>query len=139
MKKLALAATAALLVSAAAVAQQPTTKAGDVRVLTTLPENSLNVTHFYKESVYDPSDAKIGEVSDLLVDHDGKVAAAIVAVGGFLGVGEKDVAVPFRALHRTQKDNKWRLVMNTTKDELKSAPGFKYDRSNSRWVAEARK
>ena len=48
------------------------------------------------------------------------------SVGGFLGAGEKDVAVPFEAVHPTMKDKKWWLVMNTTKDSLKSAPGFKY-------------
>ena len=53
--------------------------------------------------------------------------ALIVGVGGFLGAGEKDVAVPFEAVHPTMKDKKWWLVMNTTKDSLKSAAGFKYD------------
>lgn len=46
----------------------------------------------------------------------------------FLGLGEKNVSVPFQALRVTQKDNKGYLVMNTTKDALKSAPGYKYDR-----------
>jgi hypothetical protein len=57
------------------------------------------------------------------------------AVGGFLGAGEKDVAVPFDAIRITTKDNnKWYLVMNATKDELKSAPGFKYDKDSTTWV-----
>jgi hypothetical protein len=38
----------------------------------------------------------------------------------------KDVAAPFQAIHATMKDNKWWLVMNTTKDGLKTAPGYKY-------------
>ena len=56
--------------------------------------------------------------------ESGKIAALIVGVGGFLGAGEKDVAVPFEAVHPTMKDKKWWLVMNATKDSLKSAPGF---------------
>jgi sporulation protein YlmC with PRC-barrel domain len=45
-------------------------------------------------NVYDSSDAKIGEISDVLLNKEGKVNAFMIAVGGFLGVGEKDVAVP---------------------------------------------
>ena len=57
--------------------------------------------------------------------------------GGFLGIGEKDVAVPFKAVRTTTKnDNKWYLVMNSTKDALKSAKGFKYDRNAMTWVPE---
>jgi hypothetical protein len=57
---------------------------------------------------------------------------------GFLGAGEKDVAVPFEAVHPTMKDKKWWLVMNTTKDSLKSAPGFKYDSDTTTWVPDRR-
>jgi PRC-barrel domain len=58
---------------------------------TNLPADSVTVTHWYKQNVYDPSDNKIGEIMDVLVDRDGKVTAVIVGVGGFLGAGEKDV------------------------------------------------
>ena len=58
----------------------------------------------------------------------------IVGVGGFLGAGEKDVAVPFAAVKHTLKDNKVYLTMDATKDALKSAPGFKYDRDRTSWV-----
>ena len=42
--------------------------------------------------------------------------------------------MPFEAVHPTMKDKKWWLVMNTTKDSLKSAPRFKYDSSSTTWV-----
>ena len=91
---------------------------------------STTVTHWYKQNVYDPADNKIGEIMDVLVDRDGKITALIVGVGGFLGMGEKDVAVPFNSVRTTTKDNnKWYLVMNSTKDALKSAWGLKYDRN----------
>ena len=97
----------------------------------------MTVTHWYKQNVYDPSDNKIGEIMDVLVDRDGKVSALIIGVGGFLGMGEKDVAVPFNAVRATTKDNnKWYLVMNSTKDALKSAKGFKYDRNAMTWTPE---
>jgi len=58
----------------------------------------------------------------------------IIAVGGFLGMGEKDVAVPFSSVRATEKNNKWYLVLNTTKEALKSAPGFTYDKTRRAWI-----
>lgn len=49
-------------------------------------------------------------------------------------MGEKDVAVPFSSIRASEKNGKWYLVLNTTKDELKAAPGFKYDKSKTSWV-----
>jgi sporulation protein YlmC with PRC-barrel domain len=106
----------------------------NARMQTALPSEAMTVTDWYKQNVYDPNENKIGDIKDVLVDKTGKVVALIVAVGGFLGAGEKDVAVPFEAVHPTMKDKKWWLVMNTTKDSLKSAPGFKYDSSSTTWV-----
>jgi sporulation protein YlmC with PRC-barrel domain len=102
-----------------------------------VPANSFTVTDWYKQSVYDPKDAKVGEIMDVLVDKSGKVTSFIVGVGGFLGAGEKDVSVPFDAVRITTKDNnKWYLVMNTTKDELKNASGFTYDKNATTWVSD---
>ena len=72
-------------------------------------------------------DKKIGDVSDILFDKDKKIVAYIVGVGGFLGIGAKDVAidagvVPGRPAARTRATDKLRLSM--TKDELKAAPAF---------------
>jgi sporulation protein YlmC with PRC-barrel domain len=134
MMKLASTALVAIALAAtAASAQQP----GPGTILTTVPANAMTVTHWYKQNVYDPSDAKIGEIRDVLVDRDGKAHALIVGVGGFLGVGEKDVAVAFNAIQfKTKDSNKWYPVMNTTKDALKGAPGLKYDRTAMTWVPE---
>ena len=105
--------------------------------LNSIPANSATITHWHKQSVYDPGDNKIGEVDDVLIDREGKATALILGVGGFLGIGEKSVAVPFNAVRVTTKDNnKWYLVMNSTKDALKTAKGFKYDRNAMAWVAE---
>jgi sporulation protein YlmC with PRC-barrel domain len=136
MPRFGLAIVLVVLAATTASAQQ-TTPPANAQVLKSIPSNSGTVTHWYKQSVYDPSDAKIGEVNDVLVDHDGRITAFIVGVGGFLGVGEKDVAVPFKAIEFKEKsNNKWYPVMNTTKDALKSAPGFKYDRSATTWMPE---
>jgi sporulation protein YlmC with PRC-barrel domain len=137
LNKLVLAAAVTAIVTGAAFAQQTTTGAGtpaQTQALTTLPQNTTTVTNYYKQNVYDPSDAKIGEISDVLVNKEGKVDAFIVSVGGFLGVGEKDVAVPFDAIHATEKNGKWYLTMNATKDVLKNAHGYKFDKVKSTWV-----
>ena len=84
------------------------------RMQTALPGEAMTVTDWYKQNVYDSNENKIGDIKDVLVDKSGKVVALIVGVGGFLGAGEKDVAVPFEAVHPTMKDKKWWLVMNTT-------------------------
>jgi sporulation protein YlmC with PRC-barrel domain len=124
----------ALLASAAtAQAQAPQRQAAGpaARISTSIPASSMTVTHWYKQNVYDPADNKIGEIMDVLVDREGKISALIV------GVGEKDVAVPFNAVQVTSKDNnKWYLVMNSTKDALKAAKGFKYDRDAMTWMPE---
>jgi sporulation protein YlmC with PRC-barrel domain len=110
---------------------------GPAQIFTALPAGTT-VTNFYKQNVYDPSDNKIGDVDDVLIDKEGHVTAMIIGVGGFLGMGEKDVAIPFSALHASEKNNKWYLVLNTTKDALKAAPGFTYDKTKTTWVSAAR-
>jgi sporulation protein YlmC with PRC-barrel domain len=143
MHKTSTAVLAITLFATIAVAQQPTAPVPggqfpSAQVMSTVPGDALTVTHWYKENVYDPNDSKIGEVKDVLVNHDGKIDAFIVAVGGFLGIGEKDVAVPFDAIHFTNKNNnKWYMVMNTTKDAMKAAPGLKYDRTAMTWIPES--
>ena len=139
--KLAIAAAlAATVVSAADAQQRSTTGVAtpvQAQVLSSLPANSTTVTNYYKQNVYDPSDAKIGEISDVLVGKDGKVEAFIVSVGGFLGIGQKDVAVPFSAVHATEKNGTWYLTMNATKDALKQARGYTYDKAKATWVPAA--
>ena len=119
----------ALLASSAALA--------DPSVMNSVPASSMTVTDWYKQDVYDPNNNKIGAVSDVLVSPDGRVDALIVGVGGFLGVGAKDVAVNFNAVKQIKRDNKVYLTVNATKDELKAAPGFKYDRETTAWVPDS--
>ena len=123
--------------SAQAPQQAPQPSGSAAQILASIPANSVTITHWYKQNVYDPSDNKIGEIMDVLVDRAGKATALIIGVGGFLGMGEKDVAVPFDAVQVTSKDNnKWYLVMNSSKEALKSAKGFKYDRNAMTWMPE---
>jgi sporulation protein YlmC with PRC-barrel domain len=131
MKTLIALATGAVLLSGAASAQMA---AGSSNLMTNIPNSAKTVTDWYKQDVYDPQNNKIGSVNDVLVGQDGQVNALIIGVGGFLGAGEKDVAVNFNAVKETMKDNKNYLTMDTTKDALKQAPGFKYDSNKTAWV-----
>jgi sporulation protein YlmC with PRC-barrel domain len=140
--KLAIATiVAAAVAGSSAYGQQSATPGAaspaQAHVLSSLPANSTTVTNYYKQNVYDPSDAKIGEISDVLVGKSGSVEAFIVSVGGFLGIGQKDVAVPFSSVHATEKNGTWYLTMNATKDGLKQARGYTYDKAKATWVPAA--
>ena len=120
----------ALLISSAAYAES---------MMSSVPSSSKTVSDWYKQDVYDPSNNKIGKIDDVLVSETGQVSALIVGVGGFLGAGEKDVAVPFTAVKWSAKDSKKYLTMAATKDDLKSAQGLKYDSGKTAWVPDKAK
>jgi sporulation protein YlmC with PRC-barrel domain len=104
-----------------------------------IPSDAKSISLYYNEDVYDSQNNKIGDVNDILLDNGGNVKTAMVGVGGFLGVGEKDVAVPFDALKLTEKDNDRYLVMSTTKEALEKAPGYVYDREKGVWLPAEKK
>lgn len=130
------AATAAALLSTGAVAQQMNTTtppaAATMAPVTFINQQAANqhlASDLIGMTVYGAGDENLGEINDLLVDRNGTILAAVIGVGGFLGVGEKNVAVPFQAVEvaRVEK-GKERLVLRKTKDELKAAPTFaKYE------------
>jgi hypothetical protein len=70
------------------------------------------------------NDEKIGDVSDILFSKDGKIEAYILSVGGFLGVGAKEVALAPSSIQMTQDKDDWKLKVNMTKDQLAQAPNF---------------
>ena len=71
--------------------------------------------------VYGSDGKKIGEVNNVLIELDGRVRAAVIDFGGFLGIGEKKVAVDWDKL----KMNGDRIVVGMTKEQAKAAPEFK--------------
>ena len=87
-------------------------------------------TNIIGENVYNGTgdDAEnIGDVNDIVIGADGKIEAVVVGVGGFLGIGEKDVAVDFTQLDWAEKDGDRWLVAPMTKEQLEAQPAF--DRS----------
>jgi hypothetical protein len=99
---------------------------GKANFVTKQTSDQWLASKFKGTDVVGADDKKIGDVSDILFDKDKKILAYIVGVGGFLGIGAKDVALDpasFQAVPgKDASDFKLRLSM--TKDELKAAPAF---------------
>jgi sporulation protein YlmC with PRC-barrel domain len=86
-------------------------------------------------SIRNPEGEKLGVIRELVADSQGHVPFAIVAHGGYWGIGAKLVAVPFRVLSFDQKAS--HFVFNSTKEKLESAPAFKdSDLGNREWAEE---
>lgn len=120
--------------------------AGSATYLTEQAENQISVNDFLGQAIYTADNQSIGDINDLLVQDDGGVVAAVVGVGGFLGIGEKNVAIPFDKITITREtatgdaadaaadgetkaevvaEAEVRLTTTETADSLKNAPEFK--------------
>jgi sporulation protein YlmC with PRC-barrel domain len=99
MLKIHLAAglAAAALMTTAAVAQTsaPTAPAGQGQIMTQMPPDLMRGSKLMGIDVYGADNQKIGDVDEVLVDRQGKIQGIVVGVGGFLGIGQKDVAIPY--------------------------------------------
>lgn len=95
--------------------------------MTQMQSNQIRVSKFIGSTVYDVQNRNIGDVKDMVMDHDGKVAAVIVDVGAFLGMGGKYVAVP---LNDIKTDNN-RLTLDMSKEQLQQAQAFTFNDTNS--------
>lgn len=64
-------------------------------------------------AIYGPDNKKVGNISDILMSKDGKAELVVVGVGGFLGIGEKDVAIPFEQVKFTDQPEETRAAATT--------------------------
>lgn len=106
------------------------TKTGaiDKSTLTEMPAGDIRAEELVGTTVYGANDANLGEIGDVVLTQDGKVDAVIIDVGGFLGVGEKEVAVGMDNLaFMTDKDGNKYLYTTFTKEQLDAAAA--YDKS----------
>ncbi|WP_082546573.1 PRC-barrel domain-containing protein [Rhizobium sp. Root483D2] len=90
------------------------------------PEQVL-ATSVLGKTVYTGADEQgeaIGDVNDVVINADGGAEALVVGVGGFLGIGEKDVAVSFDRVSWSDRDGQRIIVISATKEELQAAPEF---------------
>jgi hypothetical protein len=87
----------------------------------------MGATTLVGDAIFNDKGERLGELKQIMLDmHSGRVAYAVLSSGGFLSVGSKLLAVPWKAL-RLDTGNK-RLVLDVAKELLESAPGFDPDR-----------
>ncbi len=89
------------------------------------PASSFLASNFIGQTVYSAANENVGEINDLVMDKGKSNVVAIVGVGGFLGIGEKDVAMPLEQITVAKTDgNTMRLTINATRQQLEAAPAF---------------
>ncbi len=99
-----------------------------------VPDTAMLSGNVVGLDVYNGQNNDIGKIQDVVLGQDATVKGYIVSVGGFLGMGTHYVAVNPGAVSIKYDEGQktWRAAMNATKDQLKSAPEFKY---GGRWTA----
>lgn len=117
MKRIALALLGATLLSPAALAQSSTTPSTSNSSSTMTTTSAAPSGQFMEQAqagqwraskmvgvdIYGPNDEKIGDVNEVMIDQQGNAKAVVIGVGGFLGIGQKNVAVPFDAVQWTDQ------------------------------------
>jgi hypothetical protein len=99
----------------------------------TLQGSEIRASKLIGTTVVNTANETVGDINEVILGKDGKVAAVVLGIGGFLGMGEREVAVDFSSLKLTQDGNKTVVTINATKDVLKNAPEWKWagDRSGT--------
>ncbi|QKC94594.1 PRC-barrel domain-containing protein [Mesorhizobium sp. NZP2298] len=110
---------------AATAPDQTQTAAIDKSTLTAMPVGEIRADDLKGTTVYGANDAKVGEIGDVVLTPDNKTDAVIVDVGGFLGIGGKEVAVGLDNLKfMTDKDGKKYLYTTFTKEQLQAQTAY---------------
>lgn len=92
--------------------------------LSTRPANVMHTQDLIGQDVYSSAkDEKIGSLENLVVDQRGDIVGAVIGIGGFLGIGEKTVAIAWDALQISPADNKKDVVIrvNADRESLENA------------------
>lgn len=123
---LSIAIAVAFVVTAVGLHAQPVPEKATPTFITQQPADQLLMSKFKGTDVIGSNNEKIGDVYDVLFALDGRIYAYVIGIGGFLGIGTKDVALPpsaFQVLPATQRDD-MKLKLNMTRGALKNAPEF---------------
>lgn len=87
--------------------------------------NAVLASQFMGQTVYSGSNENVGEINDIVMNRDLDNVIAIIGVGGFLGIGEKDVAIPIEEITVVKdENNNLKLTVAATKEQLEAAPAF---------------
>ena len=88
------------------------------------PANGLQASDLIGADIKTTGDEEVGSVSDLIIDQDGRVVAVVVGVGGFLGMGEKDVAIGWDDVTKLGASDEQDLRIDLTREDLEGAPEY---------------
>ena len=112
--------------STAAAPDAPATGSATTTVGNTeVPSNAVLASQFMGQAVYTAANENIGEINDLIMNKELDNIVAIVGVGGFLGIGEKDVAIPIGDISAVKDENNaLRLTISASKEQLEALPVF---------------
>jgi sporulation protein YlmC with PRC-barrel domain len=122
--KTALAALAALIIAASPVAAQTNTPAS-LNFADRQNNSEVLGTDFIGTPVNGKDGQQLGKITNLVFGQEGRIELAVVGVGGFLGIGEKEVAVPFDSIKAGEANNKQVFILDATKEQLQAAPNYK--------------
>ena len=124
MKASFISGLAGALLLAVAPLHAQTTKSEDF--VTVQPAGQWLAGQFIGQAVTNEAAETIGNINDLLFDKSGRIVNVVIGVGGFLGIGEKNVAIPYSTLSITANaDGKRVVTVPLSKERLLAAPDFK--------------
>ncbi|WP_339934010.1 PRC-barrel domain-containing protein [Vreelandella glaciei] len=124
----------AFMFAVGSVNAEENTTTMEATYLTEAPENTFHADALtgnqVKSSVEDDED--IGTITDLVIDKDGQINAVVVGVGGFLGMGEKNVAIEWDSLELTKDEDgeDYVITVNASEDALEAAEEYSRDNDN---------
>jgi hypothetical protein len=95
----------------------------------------INVGRLIGADVVNTANEDVGEVNGVILSKDGKVVAVILGVGGFLGIGEREVAVEFNSIRFAQDGGRPVVTIDATKDKLRNAPEWKWSPEDKHYRA----
>jgi ribosomal 30S subunit maturation factor RimM len=121
----------AIVMSSMAVAQTPPATSPTAKPAVPTTTAPFRASDMLGANVKNAAGDTVGEVKDLVILRDQEVLQAVLSVGGFLGIGDKLVVIPYEKLQVRRIDNKINVMYNTTKAELEGMPKFPYTESDT--------
>ena len=112
------------LLTAASISALPAFAADNMQTA-----EELRTSQLVGAKVYNNANDNIDSIEDIILKPDGSMDEVVLSVGGFLGMGDKYVAVPFSDLKITRDGSSLKIVTLATKDSLKALPAYQFFKS----------